>query len=105
MNTEKLYIASLRVATKRTLIRVGEHIVTHKHLKYVLVKSNKEMEVFKDLKTRQKYKTSFLCSDVAIDLAEAKTFNEVTGNTQNHMTKRKALNLFDKTADRWRIVE
>jgi len=104
MNTDKLYFASLRVATDRQyrIDYIGiTTIVTHKHLKYVLVKTS-DMEKFEDLRTGQRYTTVFRNCNYAIDLGSIESFNETTGNTQRHITKRKALTLFDKRVDEWR---
>ena len=103
MDTNKLYFASLRVAIdRRYTIFIGlSTIVTHKHLKYVLVQTS-DMNRFKDLRTGQRYTTTFGNRNYAINTASLEPFNEITGNTQRHMTKRKALTLFDEKVDEWR---
>lgn len=103
MDTNKLYFASLRVAVDRQYrIFIGlETIITHNHLKYVLVQTS-DMAEFKDLRTGQRYRTTFGERNYAIDTDSLEPFNEATGNTQRYMSKRKALTLFDKKVDEWR---
>lgn len=103
MDTNKLYFASLRVATDRQYtIFIGlTTIITHKHLKYVLVQTS-DMNKFRDLRTGQRYANNFSSGNWAIDTSSLEPFNEATGNTQRYMSKRKALTLFDKKVDEWR---
>ena len=105
MNTYKLYVASLRVSIREPEQDIYDDSSKYKHLKYVLVRSN-DMAKFRDVATRQIYTSNFSYgSVVAIDLDNVESFNEATGNTQKHMSKRKALTLFNKRVNEMNTEE
>jgi len=96
MNTNKVYIASLRVALNHVSKGFFQQYVSHEHKEYVLIKTN-DMEKFKDLRTGKKYRNYFRYNNYeAIDMDSIRPFNEMVGNTKKYMTKRKILKLYDK---------
>ena len=101
MNADRLYVASLRA-----VIHVGAFKITHTHKKYVLVKRlGYDLACFKDLDTKKKYTNLFNnCvsgeGDCGIDLVTLQTFSEATGYNEHHITKRKALALFNQKVKR-----
>lgn len=98
MNTDRLYIASLRMIVNQTAFQV-----THKHVKYVLVKSlGIDFYAFKDLSTNDRYNYLFYNGNNGVDLETIQTFSEATGYTKRHITKRKALTLFNQKVEEWR---
>ena len=104
MNTEELYVASLRIVIYRKNFESDFQTRVNKHLKYVLVQSN-DMIKFNDVKTGEYYQTGFRDENIGIDLLALMPFNEITGNPEKYIEKRKALTLFDKKVNEWRSKE
>ena len=94
MRTDKIYVASLRIAINRISTGFFQSGCINKHAEYVLVKT-KDMETFKNIKTGEKYNYYFGKKDKAIDVSSITPFNEVVNNEKKHLSKRKALTLFE----------
>ena len=101
MKTDNLYIASLRVVIKRVNLNAFKQKRTHKHLKYVLVKSD-DMQKFIDIKTNEEYAKGFELNDRGIVLKYCYPFNDMIGNDKEKISKRKALKLFNERVNEWR---
>jgi len=91
MNSNKLYIASLKIYNRMNWSeKFCDYIMEYKHLKFVLVKSN-NMVKFVDVQTKQKYN----CNSFDYILRDITPFNDIMSNTSKNISKRKALTLFD----------
>jgi len=103
MNTNKIYIASLRGVINRMPITNDRHIVKHTHLKLVLVRCNNiNKGIFKDVISGEKYMDitkGFRSIGIALDLIEP--FNYATENMQKNLPKQKVLSLYNDVRSKY----
>ena len=104
MKTKKIYVMNLNVVSKKRCYITGDTMradIETKSLKKVLVKKN----IFRyiDLKTNEKYSSRVSCySDIGDKflMPENKiSFNELSDNSQKHLSKKKVLSIFNSIKD------